>query len=413
MTTAWTGGAESNLTNLKGPLSGVTVIDFTRVLAGPLATMNLADLGADVIKIERPGVGDDTRAWGPPWVGDDSTYYLSVNRNKSSVVLDLNDDVDVAFARELCATADVVAENFRPGYMAERGLGPVDLRGADPGLVYLSIEAFSGDGPAAALPGYDLTIQAMSGLMYITGSADGPPMKVGVALVDVITGLYATIATLAGLYRRAVTGEGCYTEVSLFDSAMAALANQASAAVLAGIDPIRAGNRHPSLAPYEVFEVSDGTIVVAAANDKTYRLTCEVIGRPDLIDDPRFVDGASRRANVDDLVAEIGAVLITDTRRAWLERLLAVGVPAGPINSISEAIAWSESMGLTPIVSDPNGDFRSIRSPVRIDGDVQSTCSPPPDLDQHGAEIRAAHPTNRPDIAEPPDPLIQVQAVPE
>jgi len=374
-----------------GPLSGLTVIDFTRVLAGPLATMNLADLGADVIKIERPGMGDDTRAWGPPWVGTNSTYYLGIHRNKKSVALDLNSEADAAFAAELCASADVVAENFRPGYMAPRGLGPDTLRAANPKLVYLSIEAFSGSGPTAALPGYDLMIQAMSGLMHITGAADGPPTKVGVALVDVITGLYATIATLAGLQQRSVTGEGCHTEVSLFDSAMAALANQAAAAVMAGVDPIRAGNRHPSIAPYEVFEVSDGTLVVAAANDKTYRLMCEVIGRPNLISDPRFVDGSSRRANVDDLVAEITSVLITDTRQAWLDKLLAAGVPAGPINSIAEAVEWAESMGLTPTVSDQAGDFRAVRSPIRINGRVQSTCAAPPNLDQHGAEIRADH----------------------
>jgi len=386
-TTAWSGRAEPALTNPDGPLSGVTVVDFTRVLAGPLATMNLADLGAMVIKIERPGVGDDTRAWGPPWAGEDSTYYLGVNRNKKSVVLDLNDVSDLAIAARLCRDADVVAENFRPGYMAGCGLGPADLRAVNPRLVYLSIEAFSGEGPAASLPGYDLMIQAMSGLMHITGPADGPPTKVGVALVDVITGLYATIAALAGLQQRSVTGRGCHTEVSLFDSAMAALANQVSAVLMADADPIRAGNRHPSIAPYEVFDTSDGTIVVAAANDKTYRLMCEVIGRPDLVDDQRFVDGASRRTNVEDLVPEIQKVLVTDTRAVWLQRLLAAGVPAGPINSIGEAIQWAESMGLAPTVSDSSGEFRSIRSPIRIDGHVQSACAAPPRLGQHNDEI--------------------------
>jgi len=395
-TTAWNGRAEDELPSQQGPLSGIKVIDFTRVLAGPLATMNLADLGAEVIKVERPLSGDDTRAWGPPWAGDDSTYYLGINRNKKSIALDLNSEADAIFAAELCAGADVVAENFRPGYMAERGLGPDQLRASNPGLVYLSIEAFSGSGPAAALPGYDLMIQAMSGLMHITGSADGPPTKVGVALVDVITGLYGTIAVLAGLQMRSATGEGCFTEVSLFDSAMAALVNQASGAVMAGVDPVRAGNRHPSIAPYEVFEASDGTLVIAAANDKTYRLTCEVIGRPDLIDDPRFIDGPLRRANVDELVTAIGEALITDTRDAWLERLLAAGVPAGPINSIVEAVEWAEEMGLSPTVADPGSDYRAIRSPIRIDGQQQSTCSRPPDLDQHGGEIRDSHSSGKP-----------------
>jgi len=382
---------EAGRSEVRGPLSGLTVIDFTRVLAGPLATMNLADLGAEVIKIEQPGVGDDTRAWGPPWVGGDSTYYLAINRNKKSVTLDLNSARDTAFAAELCSTADVVAENFRPGYMAERGLDPATLRAVNSSLVYLSIEAFTGSGPAASLPGYDLMIQAMSGLMHITGHADGPPTKVGVALVDVITGLYATIAALAGLQQRSATGEGCHTEVSLFDSALAALANQASAAVMAGVDPIRAGNRHPSIAPYEVFDVSDGTIVVAAANDKTYRLMCEVIRRPDLIIDERFADGESRRTNVDALVTEITSVLVTDTKQAWLHKLLAAGVPAGPINSITEAVDWAESMGLAPLATDASRDYRVVRSPVRINGHVQSTCTAPPNLDQHGAEIRAAH----------------------
>ncbi len=352
--------------------------------------MNLADMGADVIKIERPGSGDDTRAWGPPWAGENATYYLAINRNKRGMVLDLNDEADLRVAAELCASADVVAENFRPGYMTERGLGPDTLRESNSRLVYLSVEAFSSDGPSAALPGYDLMIQAMSGLMHITGSASGPPMKVGVALVDVITGLFATIAALAGLQQRSATGKGCHTEVSLFDSALAALANQASAVVMAGVDPIRAGNRHPSIAPYEVFDVADGTIVLAAANDKTYRLACEVLGRPDLVDDPRFVSGAARRTNVDELVAEIAPILLTRSRQFWLEKLLDAGVPAGPINSIAEAIEWAESMGLEPLSSSPDGSFRSVRSPLRFDGRRQTTCSSPPSIDEHGAQLKSA-----------------------
>jgi crotonobetainyl-CoA:carnitine CoA-transferase CaiB-like acyl-CoA transferase len=324
------------------------VADFSRVLAAPILTMNLADLGADVIKVERPGTGDDTRSWGPPFVDGESTYYLGLNRGKRSVALDLKEAGDRKLAMTLVRRSDVVVENFRTGLMDELGLGFDAMRVDHPGLIYCSIQGFAGSGPAAALPGYDLLIQAMSGIMSITGQPESPPTKVGAAMTDMIAGLYATIGVLAALRQRDSTGQGQRVEVSLLDSALNALLNQASAYLNAGVVAEAEGNRHPSIAPYESFSAADRDFIVAAANDRIWQRTCAAIGRADLAEDERFATNAARRTNVEPLVAELTRIFSTASADHWIAVLRAAGVPAGPINSIDEAFAWAQNNGLQP-----------------------------------------------------------------
>ena len=379
------------------PLAGTRVIDFSRVLAGPLITQNLADLGADVIKIERPGHGDDTRIWGPPWHpgadgGQHSTYYESLNRGKQSIVLDLFDDDDLALARTLAASGDVVVDNFRPGFMAARGLDRATLAVDNPALVTCTVTAFGEDGPASTLPGYDLVAQAMGGLMHMTGEADGRAVRVGVPIVDMTTGLYGTIGLLAALTDAVRTGEGRHVAVSLFDTALAALGNHATATTMAGADPRRDGNRHPSIAPYEAYEAADGALIIAAANEKLFAGMCAALDRPDLLEDPRFVDNPTRRAHIDELAAELERTLATDTRDAWVEKLRAHQVPTGPINSIPEALAWAEEVDIDATVRADG--YVGIRSPIVIDGERLDTALPPPRLDEHGPQIRAATPVS-------------------
>jgi crotonobetainyl-CoA:carnitine CoA-transferase CaiB-like acyl-CoA transferase len=365
------------MTAVPGPLDGLLVADFSRVLAGPFAAMTLGDLGADVIKVERPGAGDDTRAWGPPWHGDDSTYYLGLNRNKRSVALDLGDEDDRALARELATRADVLIESFRPGLMASWGLDGDTLREANPRLVSCSITAFGG----APLPGYDLLLQAMGGLMSVTGEADGQPVKVGAAVVDLVCGLLAVAAIQAALVERARTGTGRHVEVSLIDSVLASLLNQASGWVVAGALPARRGNRHPSIAPYETYEAEDRPIAIAAGNDRLFARLCEAIGRPELAADERFADNQSRVDHIDALGEELEAVLRTRPAAHWVGVLRGAGVPVGPINDVAEAFALAEELGLSPVV-EADG-MRLPRPPV---GTLRRR---PPRLDEHGDEIRA------------------------
>ena len=372
------------------PLAGIRVIDFSRVLAGPLITQTLGDLGADVIKIERPGHGDDTRTWGPPWSSaGEATYYESLNRNKRSIVLDLFDDADLELARELARSGDVVVDNFRPGFMADRGLDHETLAAHDPAVVTCTITAFGETGPASSLPGYDLVAQAMGGLMHMTGEADGRPNRVGVPIVDMSTGLYGTIGVLAALTERATTGVGRHVEVSLFDTALATLTNHGTATTMGGADPHRGGNRHPSIAPYESYAAADGSLIIAAANDQLFARLCEALDRPELLDDPRFVDNPTRRAHIDELAEELEQTLAGDSRDAWVEKLRAYQVPAGPIFSIPEALAWAEGMELSPTVVDGDDRYVGIRSPIRLDGAVPESTTPPPTLDEHGTAIRA------------------------
>ncbi len=367
-------------------LQGLLVADFSRVLAGPLCTQTLGDLGADVVKVERPGTGDDTRQWGPPFIEEGSTYYLGLNRNKRSLVLDLRDPRDNALAQELCARADVVLESFRPGAMDRLGLGYDAVRDRNPGVIYTSISAFGSGEATRGLPGYDLLVQAMSGYMSITGAADGHALKPGTALADMLTGLYATIGTLAALQAREQSGAGQQVEVSLMDSALASLLNLGSSFLNTGVVPGRSGNRHPSIAPYETFAAADRDIALAGGNDVIFQRLCGVLGRPELATDPRFVTNAERVGNREALGAELEAAFAGDTADAWAERLNAAGVPAGPVNDVGEAFALAERLGLEPVAD--VGGVRTTRSPLRLSDTPAVPGLRPPRLGEHDAELR-------------------------
>jgi crotonobetainyl-CoA:carnitine CoA-transferase CaiB-like acyl-CoA transferase len=364
-------------------LQDLRVIDFSRVLAGPLATMVLGDLGATVVKVERPRIGDDTRAWGPPY--DDTgqaTYFGAVNRNKDSVLLDLRQAAGLARARQLIAQADVLVENFRPGVMERLGLGYEDLRTAHPALVYCSITGF-GVGAGAALPGYDLLVQALGGLMSITGERDGEPQKVGVALVDVICGLFASVGILAAVRHRERTGEGQRVEVDLLSSLLAALVNQGSAYTLAGVVGGRMGNAHPSIAPYELLATADGDLVLAVGNDKQFRALCAEAGDPALADDERFATNAARVEHRDALRARLVELLAARPAHAWVAALSAAGVPAGEVNDVEGAFALAEDLGLDPTVELPRPDgstARLTRNPIRLSATPAAYRTAPPAL---------------------------------
>src|ERR687895_2327610 len=365
------------------PLDGILVADFSRVLAGPYASMLLGDLGADVIKVERPGTGDDTRAWGPPWRDGVSTYFLGLNRNKRSVVLDLTDEADRALARTLAARADVLIESFRPGLMASWGLDGDTIRRTNPRLVSCSVTAFGSGEQAKGLPGYDFLLQAMGGLMSVTGEPDGRPLKVGAALVDLICGLLAVI----GIQQALAEGGGRHVEVSLMDSALASLLNQGSAWVSGGAVPARRGNRHPSIVPYETYEAADRPFAVAAGNDRLFARLCEAVGLPDLPADERFATNEARVANVDALGRELETVFRTEPAEHWVATLRAASVPVGPINRVDEAFALATELGLEPI--DETHGTPLVAPPLRIDGERPPVRRPPPRLDEHGDEIRA------------------------
>jgi crotonobetainyl-CoA:carnitine CoA-transferase CaiB-like acyl-CoA transferase len=364
---------------------GIRIVDFSRVLAGPLATMVLGDLGADVIKVERPGIGDETRSWGPPHDGrGESTYFQSVNRNKASVTIDLATDAGRAHARGLAAGADVVVENFRPGVMEGLGLDYVALSAEDPGLVYCSITGF-GAGEGARLPGYDLLVQALGGLMSITGTPDGEPQKVGVALVDVITGLFASVGILAALRHREATGEGQLVSLDLFSCLLAALVNQGSGYTVAGVVPGRMGNTHPSISPYEVFPTGDGELVLAVGNDRQFAILCELIGAPELATDARFATNADRVTHRDELRTALIARLSARPAVEWAETLTDARVPAGVVNDVAGAFALAQAIGLDPIVPVPRADGSGTtvaltRNPIGLSRTPPTYRSAPPPL---------------------------------
>jgi crotonobetainyl-CoA:carnitine CoA-transferase CaiB-like acyl-CoA transferase len=365
-------------------LGKLAILDFSRVLAGPFATMMLADLGATVTKVERPGTGDETRSWGPPH--DDrgqATYFQSVNRNKRSLVLDLSTPSDNDRALQLAREADVIVENFRPGVMERLGLGYEQLRATNPALVYCSITGF-GSGPGAELPGYDLLVQALGGLMSITGSPDGEPQKVGVALVDILAGLFASVGILAALRHRDATGEGQLVEVDLLSSLLAGLVNQASAFTIAGVVPGRLGNAHPSISPYELYGTADGELVLAVGNDRQFASLCQVLGAAELAGDERFAANGDRVANREALRAELLTRLAARPASEWADELTAVRVPAGVVNDVRGAFALAESLGLDPIVTveaaDGAGEVRLTRNPIRLSRTPPSYRSAPPAL---------------------------------
>ena len=371
------------------PLSGRRILDLSRVLAGPLATQILGDLGADVIKVERPGEGDETRGWGPPFVGSDAAYFFALNRNKRSIEVDLKTEKGVATIRRLAADADVLIENFRPGLIAELGLDLVELRRAHPRLITCSLTAFGEDEAGATRPGYDIIVQALSGLMSVTGEPDRDPVKVGVALLDEITGLYAAIGILAALDERSRTGEGRHVAVSLFDASASAMVNQAANHLLGGVVPGRMGTAHPNICPYQAFRGSDRAFIVAAGNDRLFRRTCEVVGRPDLAEDPRFLTNEERVRHRDELVPLLEAAFATKPADEWIASLEAVAVPCAPIRSIDEVFTSPEGAPLVESVDDPaRGTTLSLlRSPIRLDGRAPSTRRPPPLLGEHTDEV--------------------------
>lgn len=367
------------------PLAGVRVVDLSRVLAGPYATMTLADLGADVVKIEHPAGGDETRAWGPPFAGGESAYFLSVNRSKRSVALDLKDPEGRELALELCARAEVVIENFRPGSAARLGLDYEAVRKRRPGVVYCTISGFGAREPRDRA-GYDFTVQAESGLMAITGELDGEPMKFGVAIVDILTGLNAVTAILAALHRRDLTGEGDLVEVSLLDSAFAALVNVGANALLTGEEPQRYGNAHPSIVPYQPFRAVDGWIAVAAANDGLYARLCTAIERPDLAADERYATNEARVLNREPLIAELEAVFVGRSADEWERLLLAAGVPAGKIRGVGEALRTGQAR--TRRVDHPTGGtVELVGPPFELKSANLGAWTPPPLLGQHTAEV--------------------------
>jgi crotonobetainyl-CoA:carnitine CoA-transferase CaiB-like acyl-CoA transferase len=370
------------------PLSGILVADFSRVLAGPLAAMLLGDLGADVVKVERPDGGDDTRAWGPPWREGEATYYLGLNRNKRSVALDLGDPGDLELARELARRADVLIESFRPGLMARWGLDGETLRaGGNPGLITCSVTAFGTGEAARGLPGYDFLLQAMGGLMSITGERDGRPLKAGAAVIDLVCGLLAANGIQAALVERARTGAGRHVEVSLMDSALLSLLNQGSAWVLGGVVPGRLGNRHPSITPYETYDASDRPLAVAVGNDRLFARLCDALGLAELAADERFATNAARVAHADALAAAFAPVFARRTADEWVEALRAAGVPAGPINDVAQAFGLAEELGMEPVVE--AGGYSLAAPPLRLDGERPEVRLPPPRLDEQGEELRA------------------------
>jgi crotonobetainyl-CoA:carnitine CoA-transferase CaiB-like acyl-CoA transferase len=370
-----------------GALSGIIVADFSRVLAGPLASQTLADLGADVIKIERPEGGDDTRQWGPPFVEEGSTYYLGLNRGKRSLTLDLKDPADQQLAHELCRRADVIFESFRPGTMDRLGLGWEAVRQYNPRAIYTSISAFGSSNEGAALPGYDLLVQAMSGYMSITGAADGPAMKPGTALIDLATGLYAATGTLAALQERERSGEGQHVDVALLDSALAMLLNVGSGFLNTGELPARTGNAHPSIAPYQTFPTATGDLALAVGNDAIFTRFCDAIGQPEIATDSRFATNSERVVHRDALIAILSEIFADESAEIWTERLTAAGVPAGPVNDVAQAYKFADELGLEPIVELEG--VRSTRSPMRLSRTPAVPQSRPPRLGEHNDELRA------------------------
>ncbi len=382
------------MTQTQGPLSGVTVLDLSRVLAGPWATQVLADLGAEVIKVERPGAGDDTRQWGPPFTTQangargDAAYYLAANRNKRSITVDMAKPEGADLLRRLAARADVVVENFKTGGLTKYGLDYAGLSAVNPKLVYASITGFGQDGPLKDKAGYDYMIQAMGGLMSITGQPDGSPgaepMKVGVAVVDLFTGLYASNAVLAALLHARATGQGQHIDVALFDVQAAMLANQATNFFVSGKAPGRMGNAHPNLAPYQPFATADGAVVIAVGNDGQFRNLCRAIGAADLGEDSRFVTNALRVENRVELITALAPFLTLQGTDAWIGALEAAGVPCGPINTVDRVFAEPQARHRGLVVDQARADLaetvQTVASPIRLSQTPVSYRHAPPAL---------------------------------
>ena len=372
------------------PLDGLTVLDFSRVLAGPYCTMQLADLGARVIKIEQPGRGDDTRAWGPPFVGRESAYFLSVNRNKESLALDLKHERSRPILEALLARADVVVENFRPGTMARLGLDYGQVAERYPRIVYCAISGFGQTGPRSAEAGYDAMMQAEGGLMSITGAADGPPFRLGVAIGDIATGMFAVQGILAALFARERQGRGQLVDIAMLDAVTALLTYQASIAFSTGQTPVRMGNRHPSIAPYDTFAAADGEFVLSVGNDDQFRRLARVLDAPALAADPRFATNADRVRNYDALRQELSSRLVAWPRQELLKALTAAGIPSGAVRTVTEALADPQLAAremIVPLEHLTAGPIRVLGTPLKLSGTPASIRTPPPALGQHTAQI--------------------------
>lgn len=377
---------------MAGPLAGIRVLDLSRVLAGPYCTQILADLGATVWKVEPPW-GDETRGWGPPFVQGESAYFLSVNRGKKSVAVNIKDPRGQAIVRELARRADVLVENFKAGDLARYGLDYPSLAADNPRLVYASITGFGQDGPRAGEPGYDIALQGMTGIMSVTGEPDGPPTKVGVAWIDVMTGMMAAVGILAALWERERSGRGQHLDLSLFEVGLSAMANLAQSYLVSGVAPRRIGNAHPQIVPYQAFEAADGWFIVAVGNDQQYRRMCEAIGHPELGDDERFQTNAGRVRHRAELVPALAAVFRSRPRGEWLEALKAAGVPAAPVYDLAEALADPQAAARHVVWEVPHsllGQVSMVASPLQHLSRTPATIAgPPPLLGEHTREVLA------------------------
>jgi len=381
---------------MPGPLAGIRVLDLTRVLAGPWAAQNLADLGAEVIKVERPNKGDDSRAFGPPWLKDaaggdttDSAYFACANRAKKSITVDLANPKGQAIVRELAARCDVLLENFKFGDLDRYGLGYAQLKTVNPALIYCSLTGFGHSGPWRERPGYDFMVQGMGGLMSITGERDdrpgGGPQKAGIPIADLITGMYASVAVCAALAHRAKSGKGQHLDLALFDSLVAVLANQGANYLATGAAPGRLGNDHPNIAPYQVFRTKDGSLILACGNDNLFRKFCEVAGCASLPDDARFATNGKRVANRVELTRILSDIFLKKTTREWIEALEAAGVPSGPINDLKQV--FEEPQAVARGLRMQIGNVSLVRSPMRFSETPIEHQAPPPLLGQHTEDV--------------------------
>ncbi|MEE2655733.1 MAG: CaiB/BaiF CoA-transferase family protein [Pseudomonadota bacterium] len=386
---------------MTGPLSHIRVLDMSRILAGPWAAQTLADLGAEVIKVERPGTGDDTRTWGPPFIKDkddnetkESAYFLSTNRGKKSIALDISKPEGQEILRNLAVKSDVLIENYKVGGLEAYGLGYEDLKKINPGLVYCSITGFGQTGPFSNRAGYDFLIQAMGGLMSVTGEPDGKPgagpQKVGVALTDILTGLYTNIAALSALHRREQTGEGCHIDMALLDVTTATMANQALNFLVTGESPTRMGNAHPNIVPYEAFEASDMYLIVAVGNDRQFAKYVEVAGKPELSDDERFSTNSARVKNREILIPIIKKFMKQKTGQEWIDDLEKAGVPCGPLNNMAQVFDHPQvkARGMQIDLEHPLAQtVPQVASPIKIVGEELVYQGSPPTLGQHSNDI--------------------------
>jgi formyl-CoA transferase len=373
-----------------GPLDGIRVLDLTRVVAGPYCTMFLGDLGAEIVKVEQPGVGDDTRGWGPPFVGGESAYYLCINRNKKSLALNLKSERGLELMHRLVKVADVVIENFRPGTMERLGIGEKKLRELNPRLIYASVTGFGADGPLSQWPGYDLIVQAWGGLMSITGAPDGEPVKVGVAIIDLVAGLMLGKAVIAALFAREKLGIGQRVDTSLLEAEVASLINVGSNYLVGGEIPARWGNAHPNIVPYQSFKTADGYLVVGIASEVIWRRFCQAIGKPGLAEDPRFANNSSRVKNRAHLITILDAVFLGRTNDVWLRTLTEAEVPCAPVQTVDQVFS-APQVSHREMVVDVNhptaGMVRMAGIPVKFSATPASIRRPPPLLGQHTAEV--------------------------